>query len=77
MLQVFWEVTGPFGELADIQPRNGSVILADEERMGDIFLEILSDDIPELTETFTLEITRIVGGALIDSQYSTSTFRIK
>jgi hypothetical protein len=70
-------VSGPFGDLADVQPRNGSVILADEERLGDIFLEVLSDDIPELTETFQLEITKIVGGALIDTQYRTSTFRIR
>lgn len=76
-LQIFWEVLGQDDEVADVQPRNGSVLIADEERSGDITLEVLSDAIPELSETYRLAMTNIVGGAEIDTQYNMSTFTIR
>ena len=63
--------------MADILPRNGSILIEDGVRMGQIALEILSDDVPELTETYTLILTKIVGGAEIDTVFNTSTFRIR
>ncbi|XP_052793587.1 adhesion G-protein coupled receptor V1-like [Mya arenaria] len=76
-IEVFWEVQGHQDEVADFQPRNGSVLVADEERTSSITLEILPDSVPELSETFRLAITQIVGGAEIDTQYNLSTFTIK
>ena len=58
-------------------PRNGSILIPAESRRGDIVVEILSDDVPELTETYNVKLTKIVGGAEIDSQYNVSTFRIR
>ena len=58
-------------------PRNGSVLIPAEKRRGDIVVEVLSDNVPELTETYRLKLTKIVGGAEIDSQYNVSTFKIR
>ena len=63
--------------MADILPRNGSILIEDGVRMGQIAIEILSDDVPELTETYTLVLTKIVGGAEIDTVFNTSMFRIR
>ncbi|KAH3717902.1 hypothetical protein DPMN_060698 [Dreissena polymorpha] len=77
-IEVFWEVQGPIDMARpDMQPINGSVLLADEERSAAITLQIMLDTIPELSETFRLAITKIVGGAEIDKQYNLSTFTIK
>ena len=75
-LQVFWEIDGPWEDVADVLPRNGSVLIPAEKRQGDIVVEVLSDDVPELTETYRVKLTKIVGGAEIDSQYNVSTFKI-
>jgi len=53
------------------------VLIPDEERSTDITIEILPDAVPELTETYRLALTRIVGGAEIDAQYNLSTFSIQ
>ena len=77
MSQIFWVVRGPTGSAPDVQPQNGSTFLANEQRSGQITLKILSDDIPELTETFTLTLTRVEGGAELDTEFRSSTFKIR
>ena len=64
-------------ELSDIHPRNGTAEIEDEKRTGDIEIDILSDSLPELTETFQVVLTGVEGGAEIDNQFNKSTFRIK
>ncbi|KAL4228132.1 hypothetical protein ACF0H5_013567 [Mactra antiquata] len=76
-IEVFWTVEGLFDDNNDIQPSNGSVLIEDENRTSTILLKVLPDTIPELTEVYRLTINRIIGGAEIDNQYKTSTFRIK
>ena len=50
--------------------------MANEIRTADIVLTILPDEVPELTETFELVLTKIVGGAEIDTDYNISTIKI-
>ncbi|XP_048257204.1 adhesion G-protein coupled receptor V1-like isoform X2 [Haliotis rufescens] len=76
-LQIFWEVEGPPGMVTDIQPVNGSIYLAAEERASVISIRVLPDEEPEMTETFKLVLKRIEGGADIDTSYGQSTFKIK
>ena len=77
IIQLFWEVQGTRDKVADIMPHNGSILIADEERTGVITVEILPDSVPELTETYRLALTQVVGGAEIDTQYNLSTFSIR
>ncbi|XP_041376199.1 adhesion G-protein coupled receptor V1-like [Gigantopelta aegis] len=76
-IQIFWEVRGPTGLAPDVQPQNGSTFLANERRSGQITLKILSDDVPELTESFTLAMTRVKGGAELDTEFRSSSFKIR
>ena len=75
--QVFWEMQGPWEDVADVLPRNGSVLIKDEKRQGEIVVDVLPDNVPELTETYRLVLTKIVGGAEIDAMYNISTFKIR
>ena len=52
-------------------------MIAGDKRRGVIELRILPDDVPELDETFTVTLTRVEGGADVDSAYNVSTFIIK
>ncbi|KAK3601208.1 hypothetical protein CHS0354_004408 [Potamilus streckersoni] len=76
-IEIFWRIDGPQDEIPDVQPRNGSTIITDEERNGNIVIQILPDDVPELTESFRIVLTRIIGGAELDTQNVVSLFKIR
>ena len=76
-VQVYWEVRGVNVENSDLQPFEGSTILEEGQREGQINIQVLPDSVPELTETFTLVLLRVAGGAEIDKQFNTSEFSIR
>ncbi|XP_055956200.1 adhesion G-protein coupled receptor V1 [Patella vulgata] len=76
-IKINWIVEGSADVGADVQPSNGSVYLASEQRSGSIVLDILPDDIPELTESFTLKLTSVEGGAELDTVFYSSHFKIR
>ena len=77
-MQVFWRITGPLNENApDIEPTSGSAMILGDLRNGEIELEILADNEAELDESFTLLITKVEGGAEIDSRHNSSSFVIR
>lgn len=61
---------------SDIFPVNGSVLIPDGEVRGSINISILSEDVPEMEEAFTVVITRVEGGAVLSSDRLRSTFTI-
>ncbi|KAI8777860.1 G-protein coupled receptor 98, partial [Biomphalaria glabrata] len=76
-IQVYWELRGNDLSSPDVAPSQGTLLFLDSQRDGVITLQILPDDIPELTEYFNLVLVRVEGGATIDSQYNQSTFSIR
>ncbi|KAL3865787.1 hypothetical protein ACJMK2_043142 [Sinanodonta woodiana] len=77
-IEIFWRIDGPQDVTTpNVQPRNGSTIIPDEERNGNIVIQILPDDVPELTESFQLILTRVVGGADLDTQNVVALFKIR
>ena len=75
--QVFWEITGPFDDTADFQPKNGSVYIGDLQRDASFNIQILPDTLPELTETFKVILTSVEGGAEIDTSNNEAVFHIR
>jgi len=73
---VFFVVEGPMDIQSDISPLNGSILIADNEVRGSINISILSEDIPEMEEAFTVIITRVEGGAELSTNQLRSTFTI-
>ncbi|KAK7486836.1 hypothetical protein BaRGS_00021983 [Batillaria attramentaria] len=77
VVQIHWEVRGAGAEVTDVRPTNGTLLLADGQRQGQITLQVLPDDLPELTERFSLVLTAAEGGAEINAQASTAVFSIR
>lgn len=61
---------------SDIFPVNGSVLIPDGEVRASINISILSEDIPEMEEAFTVVITRVEGGAELSTGRLRSTFTV-
>ncbi|CAH1797156.1 unnamed protein product [Owenia fusiformis] len=76
-IQIQWRVTGPGDDVgADIGPVTGVTSLLSEKREGSITLSVLPDSVPELSETFTLELVSVEGGAEIDDTFNTSSILV-
>lgn len=75
--QVHWEVKGPKGDLPDVEPYTGVTVIPDSERNGQIVLHILPENEAELSETFTVMLTGVEGGAEIDHAHNKSVFVIR
>ena len=69
-------VEGPVDIQSDISPINGSVLILDNEVRASINISILSEDIPEMEEAFTVIITRVEGGAELSADRLRSIFTI-
>ena len=73
---MFFVVEGPMDIQSDISPINGSVLIPDGEVRASIDITILSEDIPEMEEAFTVVIIRIEGGAERSTDRLRSTFTV-
>ena len=75
--QVYYSVSAASGTLSDVTPSEGFVSLTSGTSRTNLTLTILSDDLPELEESFTVTITRVEGGAGLDQARLTSRFSIR
>lgn len=69
-------MSGP-SPLLDIYPVTGSVTFQEGDIFSAIVLDIISDNLPELEETYTVTLTGINGKATLDPSVLTSSFKIK
>ena len=76
-MQVLWKVVGDDEDSTDVSVTSGVAIIEGDKRTGEILLSILADDTAEITEKFSLVLTRVEGGAEVDVLYGTSVFYIK
>ena len=76
-LQVLWKVVGIDEDAPDVSPTSGVALIEGDKRSAEIELSVLADDVAEITEKFTLALTRVKGGGEVDLSYNTSVFYIK
>lgn len=72
--EILWEVIG--GE-DDVSPMSGSALMAAGVSSTPIRLNILADDLPELTENFQLHLRNVIGGATLRLNSSSTTFTVQ
>ena len=77
IFQVFWNISGPMDQTADFQPQNGSVVIGDGIRDSSIVIQVLPDNVAELTERFMLNLVSVSGGAEINPAKNVSLFSIR
>ena len=80
--QILWEVIGREGggegEVeADVSPMSGSALMVAGVSSAAIRLNILADELPELTENFELHLRNVIGGATLRLNASSTTFTIQ
>ncbi|GFR83307.1 G-protein coupled receptor 98-like, partial [Elysia marginata] len=77
-IEIFWEVrpASP-SEKADVQQTEGSIVMTEGQRDAQIVVNILPDDIPELTEQFSVVLVRVEGGAILNPTLRESKFSIR
>lgn len=73
--KVFFTVSGASPSM-DVYPTSGSVTFNEGDVYSSINLLILSDQIPELDEFYTVTLTHIVGKAILNTNAVTSSFKI-
>ena len=58
-------------DFSDFRPIAGVLNIFDQQNEGTISLDIIDENIPEFSESFTVELTSITGGARLDGTLTT------
>ncbi|XP_036069486.1 adhesion G-protein coupled receptor V1 isoform X2 [Oryzias melastigma] len=69
-LVVYWEAAPITADLNDFTPLSGNVTFQDGQREAFISITILDDEQVEATETFTVTLLRVIGGARLGQMTS-------
>ncbi|XP_056394317.1 adhesion G-protein coupled receptor V1 isoform X2 [Hyla sarda] len=65
-LTVYWQLTSASDILGDFTMTSGWVVIPDGQNVAQIILQLLPDDVPELEETYMVQLTSVDGGADLD-----------
>ncbi|XP_019373727.1 PREDICTED: G-protein coupled receptor 98 [Gavialis gangeticus] len=65
-ITIYWELSSDSDIKDDFLATKGSVFIADKQSTAEIILHLLPDDVPELNETYMLQLISVEGGADLD-----------
>ncbi|XP_040011455.1 adhesion G-protein coupled receptor V1 [Xiphias gladius] len=66
-ITVHWQIHSDTDIAGDFQALAGSVIILEGRREGEIVLSLMPDNVPELEELYTVQLTAVEGGATLDA----------
>lgn len=75
--QVFWEILSDSDMTGDFAALHGSTTILAGQRVAEITLSLLPDNIPELEEIYVLRLSRVEGGAELDADRSSTRLRVR
>ncbi|XP_063820072.1 adhesion G-protein coupled receptor V1 [Pseudophryne corroboree] len=75
-LTVYWQLTSVLDIQSDFTMTSGWVIIPDGQIVANITIQLLPDDVPELDETYKIQLTSVEGGADLDNDKSVSWFSV-
>ncbi|XP_071995626.1 adhesion G-protein coupled receptor V1 isoform X3 [Engystomops pustulosus] len=75
-LTVYWHMTSASDIHGDFPETSGWIVIPDGQNIGEINLQLLPDDIPEIEETFMVQLTSVDGGADLDKGKSVVWFTV-
>ncbi|XP_062371958.1 adhesion G-protein coupled receptor V1 [Sardina pilchardus] len=73
---VFWKIVSNFDASTDFSALSGSVSMLAGQRVAEVLLTLLPDDVPELEELYTVQLTAVEGGAELDANRSVVHLRV-
>ena len=56
---------------------SGTAVIPGNQRSGQILLEVMAEDVPELDEAYSVNLVSVEGGAEISKAYNASTIIIR
>lgn len=75
--QVHWQILSDSDTAGDFSALSGSVVILDGQRGAEVVLTLLPDAVPELEELYMLRLSSVEGGATLDTNRSTTLFRVR
>ncbi|NWY04075.1 GPR98 protein, partial [Nothoprocta ornata] len=67
-ITVYWEICSDSDISSDFLQKEGSVVMADQQSVTEIVIYLLPDDVPELDETYVVQLISVEGGADLDQE---------
>uniref|UniRef100_A0A8C7EBG5 Adhesion G-protein coupled receptor V1 n=1 Tax=Nothoprocta perdicaria TaxID=30464 RepID=A0A8C7EBG5_NOTPE len=67
-ITVYWEICSDSDISSDFLQKEGSVVMADQQSVAEIVIYLLPDDVPELDETYVVQLISVEGGADLDQE---------
>ncbi|XP_051923302.1 adhesion G-protein coupled receptor V1 [Hippocampus zosterae] len=64
---VHWQIQSDFDLAADFWGLSGSVLIMEGQREAEIAVSLMPDNVPELEEIYTIQLTAVEGGATLDA----------
>lgn len=74
--QVYWEIHSESDITGDFLMTEGSVVIADQQSTAEIIIYLLPDEVPELDESYTVQLISVEGGADLDQDRRTSKINV-
>ncbi|XP_075069096.1 adhesion G-protein coupled receptor V1 [Mixophyes fleayi] len=75
-LTVYWQLTSVSDIQSDFTGTSGWVVIPDRQNVANITVQILPDDVPELDETYMVQLTSVEGGADLDNDKNVLWFTV-
>uniref|UniRef100_A0A8K9V586 Adhesion G-protein coupled receptor V1 n=1 Tax=Oncorhynchus mykiss TaxID=8022 RepID=A0A8K9V586_ONCMY len=74
---VHWQILSDSDTTGDFSALNGSVVILDGQGGAEVVLTLLPDAVPELEELYLLRLSSVEGGATLNTNRSTTLFRVR
>ncbi|CAB1319363.1 unnamed protein product, partial [Coregonus sp. 'balchen'] len=74
---VHWQILSDSDTAGDFSALSGSVVILEGQRGAEVVLALLPDTVPELEELYMLQLSAVEGGATLDTNRSTTRFRVR
>ncbi|XP_032062639.1 adhesion G-protein coupled receptor V1 [Aythya fuligula] len=75
-ITVYWEIHSESDITGDFLMTEGSVVIADQQSTAEIIIYLLPDEVPELEESYTVQLISVEGGADLDQDRRTSKINV-
>ncbi|OXB72852.1 UNVERIFIED_CONTAM: hypothetical protein H355_000852 [Colinus virginianus] len=75
-ITVYWKIYSEFDITGDFLTAEGSVVIADQQSTGEIIIYLLPDDVPELDESYVVQLISVEGGADLDEDRRMSKINV-
>ncbi|CAH2297028.1 G- coupled receptor 98 [Pelobates cultripes] len=75
-LTVHWLLSSASDIGGDFRATKGSIFIPDKQSIGEIIIQLLPDDVPELDEHYVVQLVYVDGGADLDNSRSIARFNV-